>query len=220
MSKTSLVQLPVLANLGMIIMMSPIHWILVAFLSGSIPTSVWLGRLFLGRDIREYGDGNPGATNVFRAGSPVLGVISLLLDVCKAAIPVGICYFNLAYKGLPMLLIASAPLLGHIYSPFLRFKGGKALAATLGVWIGLTTWQVSLPAVTGVIAGILILTTSGWAVIFAMLVILAALLIFFQEPLFLEVWGVQILLLAWTHREDLKKAPMVKDWVKKIFTRD
>jgi glycerol-3-phosphate acyltransferase PlsY len=139
------------------LMMQYLTWILISFLSGSIPFSVWLGRIFLGLDIRQFGDGNPGATNVFKAGSPLLGTITLLLDVTKAAIPVGLSYSTLNYRGIPMFLIAIAPLVGHTFSPFLGFKGGKALATTLGIWIGLTTWQASLPAVFGVVLGIVIL---------------------------------------------------------------
>lgn len=191
-------------------------WTLIAFLAGSLPISVWLGKIFLGKDIRQFGDGNPGATNVFRAGSPVLGVISLLLDVTKSAVPVGICYFNLGFRGAPMLLITSAPVLGHLFTPFLGFKGGKALAASLGVWIGLTIWQASLPAVIGVSVGILVLSSTGWAVIFAMLVILITLLAVVQVPLFYSVWLVQTLILAWTHRQDLSQTPKLHNRIKKI----
>ncbi len=182
-------------------------WILISFFSGSIPYSVWLGRIFLKKDIRAFGDGNPGATNVFRAGSPILGVITLLLDVCKAALPVGICYYRQGFQGIGMVAIALAPLLGHMYSPFLRFRGGKALAATLGVWIGLSTWQLSLPAVLGVVLGIVVFTTTGWAVMLSMIFIVIAILIWLPQPVFFWVWAVVTILLAWTHRSDLAAAP-------------
>jgi acyl phosphate:glycerol-3-phosphate acyltransferase len=110
----------------------------IAFLSGSLPFSVWLGRLLLGVDVRQYGDGNPGAANTFRTGNKLVGVLVLALDVSKAAVPVGLAYFNLGIRGADMALIALAPILGHAFSPFLRFRGGKALATALGVWIGLT----------------------------------------------------------------------------------
>ena len=194
----------------MINTMLPLLWILIAFLSGALPTSVWLGKIFLGKDIRQFGDGNPGATNVFRAGSPILGVTSLLLDVTKAALPVAICYFYLGFHGFSMLLIATAPVIGHVFSPFLGFKGGKALAASLGIWIGLTIWKASLPAVIGVTLGILVLNTTGWAVMLAMLAILASLLTYVQIPLFYIVWLLQTLILAWTHRQDLSHMPGLK----------
>jgi glycerol-3-phosphate acyltransferase PlsY len=123
--------------------------VLIAFLCGSIPFSVWLGKIFLGVDVRQFGDGNPGAANVFRSGSKVVGLLALILDVTKAAVPIGLSYFNLGVRGIPMFLIAIAPILGHIFSPFLGFHGGKALAVSLGVWIGLTIWKASLTGVIG-----------------------------------------------------------------------
>lgn len=189
--------------------MTQILWIVISFFSGSIPFSVWMGRIALGLDVREYGDGNPGATNVFRAGSPALGILTLLLDVGKAALPVGICYFQLGYRGPAMIGIAAAPILGHMYSPFLNFKGGKALATALGVWIGLTTWQASLPAVVGVTAGILIFSSTGWAVMLAMGVILLVLVIWIPDPLLAWIWVIETLLLAWSHRMDLKNPPQL-----------
>jgi len=199
--------------------MTSLFWILIAFASGSIPTSVWLGKVFLNLDIRQYGDGNPGATNVFRAGSPILGVITLLFDVCKAALPVGICYSTLHIRGLPMLLISIAPVLGHMFSPFLEFKGGKALAATLGVWIGLTIWKASSAAVLGAVIGILILSTPGWTMMLAMLLILLSLLVFDQDPLFYGTWVFLTILLAWAHKMDLTSPPGFNQRIKKIFQK-
>lgn len=112
-------------------MMVYIFWTAFAFLSGSIPSSVWLGKLVLDVDVRDFGDGNPGATNLFWAGSPLLGIVTLILDVGKAALPVGICHSVLGLGGAGMILISLAPVAGHMFSPFLGFKGGKALAGIL-----------------------------------------------------------------------------------------
>ncbi|KPK05115.1 MAG: hypothetical protein AMJ56_16395, partial [Anaerolineae bacterium SG8_19] len=65
-------------------------WIALAFLCGSLPLSVWLGRLVLGIDIRQFGDGNPGAANVWRAGGAKWGLTAVLLDFLKGAIPVAL----------------------------------------------------------------------------------------------------------------------------------
>lgn len=186
-----------------------------AFVSGSLPFSVWLGKLFLGLDVRRFGDGNPGSANVVRAGSKLLALLILLLDISKAAAPVGLAYVNFGIRGLPMLLIAIAPILGHAFSPFLGFRGGKALATALGVWIGLTLWKVSLPAVLGVALGIGLFTSAGWAVMFALACILLALLAWMPAPLLLGVWLLQTLILAWTHRADLRRAPRLRAWLAK-----
>ena len=193
--------------------------VLIAFFCGSLPFSVWLGRLFLGLDVRRFGDGNPGATNVFKSGNRVVGLLTLALDVCKAAVPVGLSYFNLGIRGLPMALIAIAPVLGHAFSPFLGFKGGKALATVLGVWIGMTIWKVSLVAVVGVLIGMALFTTAGWAVMLALAVIPGVILLWLPDPLLLLVWAGEVLILAWTHRADLARRPRLRPWLVKLFSQ-
>jgi len=191
-------------------------WVLLVFISflcGSLPFSVWLGKLFLKVDVRQYGDGNPGAANVFKAGSKVVGLFALILDVSKAAAPVGLSYYNLEIRGFPMFLIAIAPVLGHVFSPFLKFHGGKAIAVSLGVWVGLTIWKASLAGVTGTVIGIALMTSPGWAVMLGMLSILVTLLIWIPDPLLLLVWAGQTLILIWTHRSDLHQRPRLRPWV-------
>jgi glycerol-3-phosphate acyltransferase PlsY len=190
----------------------------LAFLCGSLPFSVWLGKILLGLDVRKYGDGNPGAANAFRTGDKLVGSLVLLLDISKAAAPVGWAYFNLDIRGIPMVLIAVAPILGHVFSPFLGFRGGKALATALGVWIGLTVWKLSLPAVVGALIGIILFTPSGWSVMLALGGILAVLLIWLPDPLLLAVWLSEVLILAWTHRLDLHHGIHLRPWVTKFFT--
>jgi glycerol-3-phosphate acyltransferase PlsY len=187
--------------------MQTILLFLLSYLSGSLPFSVWFGRIFLDEDVRQFGDGNPGATNVFRAGSPLLGLIVLFLDIAKAALPVGLIHFQLGVQGIPLVLIATAPVLGHMYSPFLGFQGGKALAVSLGVWIGLSTWKLSLPAVVGVVLGWMILSPTGWSVMLAMASILAVILIWLPSTHLLLIWAIQTALLAWTHRDDFQQPP-------------
>ena len=190
---------------------------LFAFLCGSLPISVWLGKLLLHRDVRRVGDGNPGAANVFRAGGKLVGLLALLLDVSKAAAPVGWAYFNLGYRGVSMFCIALAPMLGHVFSPFLGFKGGKAIATALGVWIGLTFWKASLPGVLCVSLGIAFFDAPGWAVMTALAGILMALLLWLPDPLLFAVWAGEVFILAWTHRDDLRRPPQLRRWAKRFF---
>jgi glycerol-3-phosphate acyltransferase PlsY len=200
--------------------MTWIPLVFIAFLCGSIPFSVWLGKLFLQVDVRQYGDGNPGAANVFRSGSKVIGLLALILDVAKGAAPVGWAYFNLGIRGIPMYFIAIAPILGHVFSPFLKFKGGKAIAVSLGVWIGLTIWKASLAGVLGTVIGIALITSSGWVVMLGLAGILATLLIWIPDPLLFFVWVSQTLILIWTHRSDLRQKPHLRPWlVKRISPR-
>jgi acyl phosphate:glycerol-3-phosphate acyltransferase len=192
--------------------MIPFLFILIAFLCGALPFSVWLGKLFVGLDVRTLGDGNPGAANAFRTGNRLVGLFALILDVSKAAVPVGLAYFNLGVRGLPMFFIAIAPLLGHVFSPFLGFRGGKGLSTALGIWIGLTIWKASLAAVLAAVVGIALFTPPGWAVMFALGGILLALLFWLPDPLLLSVLLGQILILVWTHRSDLSQRPHLRHW--------
>jgi glycerol-3-phosphate acyltransferase PlsY len=183
---------------------------LLAFICGSLPFSVWIGKLFLGLDVRRFGDKNPGAANVYRSGNKLFALLAMILDISKAAAPVGLAYFTLGMRGVPMYMVAMAPILGHVFSPFLGFRGGKGLATALGIWIGLTTWKVSLVGVVSVAIGIALFTSSGWAVMFAMVGILSALLFWMPDALMFSVMVSETLILAWTHRADLSHRPSIR----------
>ena len=185
-------------------------WVFIAYLSGSMPLSLWLGMLVLHTDIRTYGDGNPGASNVFRVGGKFWGTLAMLLDGFKGAIPVWIAIYALGIEGWWLTGTALAPILGHAFSPFLKFKGGKALAVSFGIWAGLTLYQV--PMVMGITFGIglLIFTIEGWAVMLGMAAVLLFLFISGAETTLMGVWLGTTLILAWTHRVDLQKQPTLR----------
>lgn len=104
----------------------------VGFLAGGIPFSLIVGKLFARVDIRTVADGNPGATNVIRAAGWKAGVPAIILDISKGYLPVALArHYGLADWAL--VPVALAPILGHAFSPFLKFHGGKALGATGGV---------------------------------------------------------------------------------------
>lgn len=197
--------------------MSSIALIFFAFICGSLPFSVWLGKIFLGLDVRQFGDGNPGATNVYKAGNKMVGLITLILDVSKAAAPVGYAYHNLGIRGVSIFFIAIAPIFGHVFSPFLGFRGGKALATALGVWIGLTIWRVSLPAALSALIGVAVFTSSGWAVMSALAGILITLIFWLPDPFLIMIWVAETLILAWTHRADLRHPPQLRPRLAKYF---
>jgi len=106
--------------------------VVFSFLSGSIPFGYVIGRL-KGVDVRKYGSGNIGATNVSRVLGKKVGLIVLILDALKGAVPVLIVKF----AGLPLkfqLMAALFAVLGHCFSPFLGFKGGKGVATGIGAF--------------------------------------------------------------------------------------
>ena len=137
-----------------------------AFWLSACPFSLWLGRWVLGIDIRNYGDGNPGAANVFRAGSNKLGCLAVVLDIGKAVPFVVIAY---AFFKLPdpiVLFIALCAILGHAFSPILRFKGGKSLAVTGGVLFALPQHEMLITLVIFLVLGFLFIEIDAWTVVF------------------------------------------------------
>lgn len=188
----------------------------VGFWLGAIPFSVWLGKLALGIDIRGYGDGNPGATNVFRAGGRNLGVVAVLLDILKGTIPVGIGYFALGLRGAELVLVAIMPVLGHAFSPFLKLRGGKAVAVTFGIWVGLTIWEA--PTVLGLMLFYWFrsVRVSGWALMFALASLLVYLVLAHPDPTLMVILILNTGILAWKHRSELVQPPGFRPWYRNL----
>jgi len=157
--------------------MTALLYTVVGFFAGSLMFSLWLGRLALHKDVRRYGDGNPGAFNMILAGGVGWGALALMLDVIKGAVPVLLARYAGGVSGAALIPVALAPVFGHAFSPWLGFHGGKAVAVTFGVWAGLTLWEA--PSVLGVWLGVwfVLLAVSGWAVVLMMLGLLAYLLL-------------------------------------------
>jgi glycerol-3-phosphate acyltransferase PlsY len=122
-----------------------------AYFLGSIPTGLLLARA-MGVDIRSSGSGNIGATNVYRTMGRKVGILTLVGDCLKGLLPV----LAAKWLGLPELWVAAiglAAFLGHVYTVFLGFKGGKGVATALGVFIG--TAPLALVGGIVVFAGVL-----------------------------------------------------------------
>ena len=106
-----------------------------AFWLGACPFSLWIGRWLLGKDIRDFGDGNPGAKNVFRAGGRKAGYLATILDIAKGTPFVILAYLLFEFPAPIVLAVGLSAILGHAFSPLLGLRGGKAIAVTMGVLI-------------------------------------------------------------------------------------
>lgn len=104
----------------------------MAYLLGSIPSGLWIGRKFFQIDIRKHGSGNLGATNSFRILGKKAGTIVLLMDLLKGSISV-LLLQHMDLHGISPLIIALFAVIGHTYPLFANFKGGKAVATFAGV---------------------------------------------------------------------------------------
>ncbi len=122
----------------------------VAYLIGSIPFGLILIKIFLKQDIRNIGSGNIGTTNVLRTGNKQLAILTLLLDAGKGVVPLYLLYTLLPHSSLsPMLLyVGFFIILGHCFPIWLKFKGGKGVATSLGVLLA----AVPLAGVAAIIA--------------------------------------------------------------------
>ena len=134
--------------------MSTIILIIVAYILGSVPNALWIGKVFKGIDIREHGSKNTGSTNAARVLGAKLGILTLILDISKGAIPVALSLFMKAdllenitgISNLDFIMIGIFAIVGHSFSIFMKFKGGKAVATTVGVFIVLVPKALLLAA--------------------------------------------------------------------------
>lgn len=120
--------------------------LILAYLIGSIPTSVWVSKRYFGFDIREYGSGNAGATNTYRVLGQKWGTTVLLLDMLKGMAAVQLAWLLPEYLDSEWQLdnlktcLGLAAVLGHIFPIWADFRGGKGVATLFGMILGISPW--------------------------------------------------------------------------------
>jgi glycerol-3-phosphate acyltransferase PlsY len=135
-----------------------------AFLLGACPFSVWIGQKLLHEDITSYGDGNPGAANVFRAGNIPIGLMAVILDIAKGIPFVWLAHSVFNLQDPAVLSIGMCAILGHAFSPILNMKGGKAVAVTFGVLIALPQHDILFIYVIFTLLGFFFIEQHSWEV--------------------------------------------------------
>ncbi|MGQ9618045.1 MAG: glycerol-3-phosphate acyltransferase [Candidatus Aminicenantia bacterium] len=114
---------------------------LICYFSGSLMFSYWIGMIF-GKDIRKVRNGNPGAYNLFKRAGFLAGVVGGTLDFLKGFIPLILLESKgFMENGIVLSISAGFAVAGHAFTPFLNFRGGKAVAVSLGCWSALTNWE-------------------------------------------------------------------------------
>ena len=194
-----------------------ILWSLFAYLIGSIPFAVILGKRFAKQDIRTVGDGNPGGTNTWKVAGWKIGLAAILLEIFKGYFPVALAS-HFGISGWALIPVCLAPILGHATMPFLGFRGGKALGVTGGVWVGLLgPWAFSIYAATALLLAAL--REHAWAATLGVSLFLAW-AIAVEGELWMVLFGVlNVFLIAWTHRRDLFWPPHPRPWLAHILLR-
>ena len=185
--------------------------LLLAYLLGSVSPSYLLGRLLKGIDLREHGSGNVGATNAFRVLGKGPGVATLLMDMGKGyfAVETLSAFFKSRFS-IPVdpilyqIFLGLSVIAGHNWTIFLKFKGGKGVATTFGVFLAIVPRVVAWTAAIWVLVTFLTRTValgSLTAALFAPFI-----MIFLKEPLPLVIFGILVALsIFYTHRSNIRK---------------
>lgn len=197
-------------------------WIAGLFLSGSLMFSYWLG-LARKKNLKNIGDGNPGALNLWKSSGFKFGILGIVMDFLKGYLPLLWVMESQHSRGYFIIPLALAPIAGHAFSPFLKGKGGKAIAVTFGVWSALTGFKASL-ALAVILAVLKMLSSwfksrgnspvsDGVQVVSGMLLLSVFLYISNWSAPILWVWFGSFVILVYTHRLELAV------WVRKYLSR-
>lgn len=179
-----------------------------SFLLGSVPTALLAARKLKGIDIRKHGSGNVGATNAFRVLGKKAGLFVFAVDFLKGAAPAwaAIAIFGAGYEDPRMLALGAglAAVLGHIYNPFLGFKGGKGVATGAGALCGSYPPLFFVAAMT---FGVLfyfsrIVSLSSLA---AIAILVPGCWIHTQDGRLTSLFFALFILLCWTHRQNIQR---------------
>ncbi|HHM02642.1 MAG TPA: glycerol-3-phosphate 1-O-acyltransferase [Caldithrix abyssi] len=186
---------------------------IIAYLFGSIPTAIIAGKLLKGIDIRDHGSGNAGATNVLRVLGWKAGLVVLLIDMLKGFIPVfwiAPLFATQDYVVYYQILAAIAAILGHIWTLFAGFKGGKGVGTSAGVFLGLAPW----PLLSALAVFIVVVALTRYVSLGSLLAALAFLAGLLTERFVLNIpvpdillyLGAIVVILIWyAHRENIKR---------------
>ena len=177
----------------------------LSYLLGSIPFGYLLVRIFKGEDVRATGSGNIGATNVARK-SPALGIATLVLDAAKglAAVLVARVLFGGPHQQLVMTTAAFFAVLGHLFPVWLKFRGGKGVATSLGAFILLTPKSILCLVVLFLIIAVAFRYVSlGSVAVAAAFPLLAWALHEYADPRQLVLIALVSALVIWRHRQNI-----------------
>jgi len=193
--------------------------VIASYLFGSFPTAYVVHRIKKGDDIRKYGSGNVGGTNITRTLGVGYGVTTIITDIIKGFIPILVLYFIYPEDLVLLSIVSVAVILGHDFPAYIKFKGGKGIATSFGVIAGISlipfinitggpVWIKILPAIA---------ILGAWVIVFAIfrIVSLASLSGAVVNPIVFYLtgyaWPVVIAAAFWsiltfiTHRENIKR---------------
>jgi glycerol-3-phosphate acyltransferase PlsY len=202
--------------------------LIVAYLCGSIPTAVWIGKAFYGVDVREYGSGNAGATNTFRVLGKKAGIPVMLIDILKGFTATSLVVFigvsttggnhlQINYK----LALGIAAVMGHLFPVFAGFRGGKGIATLFGMVLAVNT-EAALLCVIAFIIVLLITRYVSLSSITGGFAYLIGVTFYFNEDTnnLVVIFGMCIcLLILVTHQKNIERLLKGKESKVNLFKR-
>lgn len=201
--------------------------LIVAYLVGSIPSAVWVGRTFYNIDVREYGSGNAGATNTFRVLGKKPGIVVLIMDVLKGFLAVKLAFLMGDYDSQSPefidfeLALAVCGLLGHIFPVFVGFRGGKGVATMLGILIGIHPQAAIICAsaflITLFLTGYVSLSSMVSSIVFPVVI-----MVFYSTNSSINIFSLAVAILVLvTHQRNIERILSNEEsrvkWYKKRF---
>ncbi len=182
----------------------------MSYLIGAIPTAFIFGKIFFGIDIREHGSGNVGATNAFRVLGKKLGSIVLAIDILKGVLPVAIFGSFFLTNEYIAFFSAMMAVVGHNWTCFLQFKGGKGVATSAGVFIGLTIAfaDIRLAVMLCILLWIVSFLLTAYISVSSMMaaIFLPVLMIIFKAPVSIVLLSIIFaLFVVFKHRPNIQR---------------
>ena len=187
-------------------------WILISFFSASIPWSLLISFIFTKKDIRTIGDKNPGGTNAIKLSGIKIGLLAISFDILKSFFPI---YFAIifGYEGFQLLILCFASISGSIFSPFLKFNGGKSLAVSCGIWMAISSGLIG-PLICLIMAfAHLIQKTHLWTILSGWIGILIWVLIFSFSLEYILIFIINFVLVMYKHKKEFNQKIIFRNWV-------
>lgn len=178
--------------------------LIVAYLIGAIPSGVIIGKFFFHTDIRQIGSGNIGTTNTYRVLGPVAGTVVMAMDILKGTIaalqPTLLFHLDNRYT----LLIGLAAILGHTFSIYIGFKGGKAVATSAGILLAYN-WQFFLIASAIMLTLVYITSMVSVASMTSFPIVTLIAIFYYRDPLLSVVALVLTIFIFYRHRSNIAR---------------
>ncbi len=200
--------------------------LVLAYLLGSIPSAVWIGKSFYGIDVREYGSGNAGATNTFRVLGKKAGIPVLIIDILKGWVAVNIPYLSEYRPGSEQfvnfqLVLGIAALFGHIFPIFAAFRGGKGIATLLGIVFALHFQAALVSVITFLLVFAVFRYVSLSSMVAAIMFPISIIVIFKTTISSLSIFSLVIAVLVLiTHQKNIERLLRREESRVKLFNRN